>query len=470
MLYHNLLKGQTQGGSLAFFGLREDFMMKRVCGLFFTLTFILIFLNIVIANASPCEGDFEIDGDVDGYDLAMAIKNNNIPIEVLSNNFGSTNCSIECPELVYEGTYEIQNLEDLEALRGYTSVGRLYIHDSDLTTLNGLGCLTYAGFIDIENNNALTSLEGLKNLTSYLGALYIANNGSLTNLEELNDITEISYFVIENNSSLKNLKELENLEYIATAIIENNDALINLEGLSSLTWIYEELFIEDNDAILNLEGLTNLFYAINFWIIDNDSLVSLEGLGPPEEHYLDCNRLFLINNKSITSLGLKGLGIADELYVANNPSLTSLKGGLWGLGEFEFLTVYNNDSLINLEGCESIYRMLGDILIEDNDSLLNLKGLENLGNGNINIKNNNSLSSLYGLENLKHAQYLLIENNELLTSISELSNLEWVDSFSVINNQELCTSNIYAILNQVIDAMYPYTPYNTSIFGNKNCQ
>ena len=53
----------------------------------------------------------------------------------------------ECPELVWEGDYYIRNIEDIEALAGYTKVtGYLYIGGHNLINLNELRTFNFRSF------------------------------------------------------------------------------------------------------------------------------------------------------------------------------------------------------------------------------------------------------------------------------------------------------------------------------------
>jgi hypothetical protein len=67
----------------------------------------------------------------------------------------------DCEERLWKGDYEIQTIKKLEALSGYTSVtGTLSIYSSALTSLDGLKCLTSVGEgLYIEYNDSLTSLN-----------------------------------------------------------------------------------------------------------------------------------------------------------------------------------------------------------------------------------------------------------------------------------------------------------------------
>ncbi len=85
---------------------------------------------------------------------------------------------------VMPGNYYIQNISDLQSLRGYTTVtGSLKIIpidvNGDLTSLSGLENITsIGGSLIISHNDALTNLSGLQNLASVGGDLAIGGGRS----------------------------------------------------------------------------------------------------------------------------------------------------------------------------------------------------------------------------------------------------------------------------------------------------
>ena len=70
---------------------------------------------------------------------------------------------------------------------------RLFIDDNDaLTSLEGLNRITsVGGYLNIQSNAALTSVEVLNSLTSVGGYFEIVSNDGLTSLEGLNSLTSI---------------------------------------------------------------------------------------------------------------------------------------------------------------------------------------------------------------------------------------------------------------------------------------
>ena len=153
------------------------------------------------------------------------------------------------------------------------------------------------------NNNTLTSLTGLDNLTSIGGGLIIENHYQLTNLTGLDNLTSVGYIHIKSNHALTSLMALDKITSIGDyLLIQNNDDLYNLNGLDNVTYIGGDLIINHNSVLSNLTALDNLTYIggdlrFNY----NGALTSLTGL----------------NN--LTS-------IEDDLVIKGNSALVSLTG------------------------------------------------------------------------------------------------------------------------------------------------
>ncbi len=153
---------------------------------------------------------------------------------------------------VWNGNHTINDLTDLEALSGYTSVtGDLTISDTTLTSLDGLECLTHVGgFLYIEENDSLTSLAGLEKLEYVGDRLAIWENDSLTGLAGLEKLKHVGiYLYIEENDFLTSLAGLERLKYVGFLRIFDNDSLTSLAGLEKLEFVGGYLRIKDNDEL-----------------------------------------------------------------------------------------------------------------------------------------------------------------------------------------------------------------------------
>jgi len=209
---------------------------------------------------------------------------------------------------IWHGDYFIENNIDMEGLNGFTEVtGGLVIGEADtLIDLDPLVSLTSVGWLSVYNNDSLTNLTGLDNITSPIDNVHIENNNSLTTLSALSNITSVTKGLsIENNDSLTTLTGLENItsntSWLWYLHIHDNDSLTNLSPLSKIKSVQGSLHIGENDSLTTLTGLDNITSSIEYLTISgNDSLTNLSALS------------------NITSVGYLGIG--------GNDSLTSLAG------------------------------------------------------------------------------------------------------------------------------------------------
>lgn len=111
----------------------------------------------------------------------------------------STVAAKHCSELVWEGDYEINSIEDLEALSGYTEVtGGLRILYSNLPNLDDLECLASVGGLSTRVEDDLPILKGLDNLKTIGGSFsistdynYVEKIEGFNNLESIGDEHEL---------------------------------------------------------------------------------------------------------------------------------------------------------------------------------------------------------------------------------------------------------------------------------------
>ena len=177
----------------------------------------------------------------------------------------------------------------------YTEVtGTLHLEGFDITNLDSLSVLTSVGeTLWITNNPVLTDLDGLSSLTS-VGGLAIDDNPMLMNLDGLNGLTSVEREVpvvggvgtiggpvrIRGNAALTSLNGLSNLSRVGGLGVVDNAALTSLDGLSSsLTALEANLSIIDNPVLTSLNGLSSLTAVrISLNITGNPVLTSLDGL------------------------------------------------------------------------------------------------------------------------------------------------------------------------------------------------
>ncbi|MCB9285646.1 MAG: T9SS type A sorting domain-containing protein [Lewinellaceae bacterium] len=220
------------------------------------------------------------------------------------------------------------------------------------------------GSSSMKSNFALTSLSGLKDLTTINGSLFVQGNPSLTNLIGLDNVTFLGDdLIIIGNESLTNLTGLNNVLYINGILyVVGNKALTSLDGLDNLTSIGGSISIGGNTILTNLSGLGNVTFVGGLLTIatGNKSLKNLSGL----------------NN--VTSIG--GLNL-------NYTSLTSLNGLDNLISIKDDIRIGGNHMLTSLSGLESLTFVGGSIIIgygeEDgsksaNPMLMSLNGLDNL--------------------------------------------------------------------------------------------
>jgi hypothetical protein len=106
--------------------------------------------------------------------------------------------------------------------------------------------------LTISNNDSLTTLTGLLNITSVNNNLRIYNNDVLTSLNGLNNITSVGWGLkVEQNDTLTNLSGLKNITSVNGIDLIGNAALTNLSELYkiNISGSYSYLNIVANDTL-----------------------------------------------------------------------------------------------------------------------------------------------------------------------------------------------------------------------------
>ena len=172
-------------------------------------------------------------------------------------------------------------LTTLSGLEGITNAPMLIINNNEaLTNLTGLNNLTsIEGWLILYANENLTSLEGLNNLTSIGGNLYIGQdtsfgfgggNPSLTNIEALHNLTSISGGIeIINNAAITSLNGIENIDAgsIYSLIIYDNPALSTCEVQSVCSYLASPngtIEIHDNNSGCNNQNEVETACGVGF--------------------------------------------------------------------------------------------------------------------------------------------------------------------------------------------------------------
>jgi hypothetical protein len=263
---------------------------------------------------------------------------------------------------------------------------------TDLTPLQNIEVIN--GKLTIQNNPALTSLSGLKNLTSAQHLLIYTNNllTDLAGLEKLKSVSGATH--IRYNQNLVNLKGLDSLAYASTFFITNNDLLTSMTGLGSLETVTDILSVGSNKSLASFTGLSSLTSVSRINISGNDTLTDLSGL------------------ESLTSVGY-------QMHVSSNRNLTSFNG-LTNLTYLSEAYLSDNNLMSDLSGLESVTSVYW-LVVGENKGLTSLSGLHNLTSAtNFIIRRNNLLTDLSGLENLMNVGWLQVSDNPELRSLSGL--------------------------------------------------
>jgi hypothetical protein len=155
----------------------------------------------------------------------------------------------------------IQNIEDIRWFNLY--------NNNALTSLDDLQSWDFElPILSITQNSNLTSISGLSNVL-LSGSVYLEDLSELTTFEELNFADSLNWFQIHNNDALTSLSGLENITAIQTLLIGGNDSLQNLQGLENLMDVrgffigivsQTDIFVNaGNPALTDFCAVRNLF-------------------------------------------------------------------------------------------------------------------------------------------------------------------------------------------------------------------
>jgi PKD repeat protein len=294
----------------------------------------------------------------------------------------STNNAVDCIPAPCAGDYTVTNQAELDALAS---------------------CNEITGFLQIDGSTDIANLDALTNLTTLGGGLTLRANTALTNVGGLANLSSFGgdNLRIENNDALTSLNGLGGITSVFNFNIESNLLLPDLTGLDSLTTVTGIFFIFNNDALSNLAALANVTSVTSGQIViwNNPNLPNLTGLGGITSAPAD---LLIENNANLTTLaGLAVTDIGGGLVILNNPLLNDISAlaSLNSIGDFGgvSLRVDNNDALTSIAPLGSLFTVPRDIQINGNATLANLNGLQNITGyadvaNTVTVSNNASLN------------------------------------------------------------------------------
>jgi hypothetical protein len=258
---------------------------------------------------------------------------------------------------VWEGDYQITDIDDISALSGYTEVtgtltiGSWSVEASPTITfdLEGLESLNTVGGLIVEQWSGVTSLTGLDNLTNVVGHVTIRSL-SLTSLNGLGSLTSVGeslYIGVGDHDysyyqKLRNLNGLESLTSVGGSLrIYWNEKLTSISGLSSLTSVGGGLNISHNYDLPNLDGLESLTSVGGDLVLSENDIRSISALSNLTSLPGD---LVLFYNSLNSLTGLENLTrIGGRLEIGWEDFLTDLCA-LYNVNlEGDQLSIYSND-------------------------------------------------------------------------------------------------------------------------------
>jgi len=339
-----------------------------------------------------------------------------ITLLILTTAISSPLWATDCTPLII-GLYTQADVDNFQVDHGPCDrVVKLHIEGADIANLDGLAALINILNLHIENNDALTSVDGLSSLTSVGGNLWIQNNSQLTNLDGLAALTGVGEtLAILYNDALINVNGLSGVIRVGGTLgIIENTALTNVDGLSTLTSVggsehshERSLEIRGNDSLINLDGLSalttvgKLAGGATSWVIivNNPTLSNVNGLSALTNIFGD---LIINSNAALTNVdGLSALSYVSWVGIANNDSLTNVDG-LSALTNVQELGIGNNDSLINVDGLSALTSVWSDLMIQNNRALTNVDGLSGVTyvGSDLDVQSNDILLQCTGLSHL----------------------------------------------------------------------
>lgn len=241
----------------------------------------------------------------------------------------------------------------------------------DSFSINYPGCHRILGNLEI-TNSAIENLDGLSVIDTIDRLLDIEYNNNLFNIHGLKNLITVQDFVLTDCPLIEDLTGLQSFQEASNSLYLGNLSLKDLHGLERVKYI-RQLLINKNEKLENLKGLDSLKTALTLTISNNKLLKNLEGLRKD----LDISQFYLNSNENLESLTNLELKDLYSFELRSNPKLTDLSG-LSGLNTVWFLNIIRNDKLENLNNFLNLSSLNIHLRIEENPLLVDISGLKNV--------------------------------------------------------------------------------------------
>ncbi len=219
------------------------------------------------------------------------------------------------------GITNLEGLRNLRTLKAQTNI----VHNTDLTSLNGLRNVKNADRIWIANNAVLSSLNGFTSLENVGERLYVGANPNLVQIGIFNNLKTCKFITVDGNPQLPSFDGFPAITTVDDIDIKNNPKLQSIAPLTTLTKLNGFLNIESNAILTGLSGLSNLTnLGGGLKIQNNPLLVHLNGLS---NLVSAGGSIYIEGNKVLNDItGLQKINPSkisgDGLVLKNNPALS----------------------------------------------------------------------------------------------------------------------------------------------------
>jgi len=192
----------------------------------------------------------------------------------------------------------------------------------------GLESLTEIGGLELESNNALTSLLGLESLANIEGTLKIIENDALASLTGL-----------------------ENLIFVRNFEIFYNDALTSIMGLNSHTSPGGVGFVIGNSnlSICNTQAICD--YLDDHTKVIQDNAPGCNSIAEVEAACMTCAEIIGINDQAISDGLYQAAGEINSTGIVPDNGTVNFKAGQVILLDNGFSVVPNADFSAEIEDC-----------------------------------------------------------------------------------------------------------------------
>jgi hypothetical protein len=177
-------------------------------------------------------------------------------------------------KLTIKNNARLTGLANLNLLREDIPVEITVDNNAALTSLDGVADVTVIdGNLVIANNPRLQAAP-LRTLEAVAGATRITSNAELTTID-LSRVATSGSIEIANNAALVNVAPPNATEITGHFILRGNRALTTLGSMSSLVRVVGNVTIDDNDALVNLAAFsTSMQFVTGILTVSNNQLLA----------------------------------------------------------------------------------------------------------------------------------------------------------------------------------------------------